>query len=64
MNLSQIIEKAWSNPQTPDPEAVDAVETILDQLDSGQLRIAEKNRKRMDCPSMAETSHSSLFQME
>ena len=44
MDLSQIIEKAWSNPQIALPEAGDAVETILDQLDSGQLRIAEKTQ--------------------
>jgi len=46
MNLQSIIENAWENRQSLGPattgEIRDAVESALIQLDSGQLRVAQK----------------------
>src|SRR5437764_3174622 len=47
-NLSEIIDEAWERRETLDSSAEggvrDAVERVLDGLDSGRFRVAEKSR--------------------
>ena len=43
MSLQAIIEKAWdARTAAPSDEARDAVSHVLDELDTGRLRVAEK----------------------
>lgn len=44
MELKTIIEVAWENREMlKEKETVDAIKTIIEQLDAGQLRVAEPN---------------------
>lgn len=45
MELKTIIEVAWENREMlKEKETVDAIKTIIEQLDAGQLRVAEPNK--------------------
>ena len=47
-NIKKLIESSWENIAVLSPEdkdVIDAVNTVILKLDSGELRIAEKKRK-------------------
>ncbi len=64
--LQKIIDAAFERraditPRNADAQLKEAVDNVITQLDSGSLRVAEKNRWRMGHAPMVEKSRAAVF---
>ncbi|VTP75263.1 2,3,4,5-tetrahydropyridine-2,6-carboxylate N-succinyltransferase [Proteus vulgaris] len=64
--LQSIIDNAFEHraditPNNVEPHIRDAINNVIEQLDSGKLRVAEKIDGQWGDPSMVKKSGSTLF---